>query len=380
MISLASERAEQPVGAAPFGSKLRGRAWIWIAGNIAFWTAIAVLFTVQVTVRPGVHPPPARLLAYELASFVPCMLLAPAIAIFALRFRFRATQIGRAAVAHALGLVTFMVVGGAMMGAFEWLLPWERSGAGIASAAGRAIISYVASDVLIYTLIVATAQAFAYAREAQERSVAAARLQGQLAEARLHVLTSQLQPHFLFNTLHAISALVRESPIEAERLLVRLSELLRHALRSGMQGETSLVEELSFLEKYVEIQEARFGPRLRVTFEIEPPLFDATVPSLLLQPLVENAIRHGIARRPGPGTVQVSARREGERVRITVADDGVGLPAPDRIPEGIGLRTTRARLRQLYGDEHQFALTSPPAGGTLCTMVLPLRLDGNGSA
>ena len=221
--------------------------------------------------------------------------------------------------------------------------------------------------------------ALVYAREALETRAMSQRLQGQLAEARLHVLTAQLQPHFLFNTLNAIAALVRDDPTLAERLLARLSELLRHSLRDGTDAETTLESELSFLEKYLEVQEARFGPRLAVTFQVDPALLDAKVPRLILQPLVENAIRHGIAPRSGPGAIQVSASQDGDRVRLSVLDDGLGLAG--KLSEGIGLRSTRERLRQLYGDDQHFTLARAPHGGTSCTLSLPLRrCDGQQGA
>jgi LytS/YehU family sensor histidine kinase len=266
-----------------------------------------------------------------------------------------------------------------MMGALEWSLPWVPHGAGVAAAMRGAVGRYAAIDVILYVATAAAALALAYGRESRERELRAARLQTQLAEAQLHALGAQLQPHFLFNTLNAISALVRHEPKRAEQLIARLSELLREMLDNGDRAEVTLGEELAFLEKYVDIQEARFGPRLRVAFEVAPAALDARVPRLVLQPLVENAIRHGVSRRTGGGTVTVTASCCGEgtdgaggRLTLTVRDDGVGLAAAGA-PDGVGLRTTRARLRQLYGDAQEFTIAPADGGGTVCVVRIPCR-------
>jgi signal transduction histidine kinase len=351
--------------------------WRFLALNIGFWSVIAFLFAIQASSRPEITTPFYQLFSHSMASFAPCMILTPAIATVSARYRFAPGQRPSSSLAHSLALMGFLVLGGALMGALEWLLPWSVHGGSIGSAAEQAITRYLASDVLIYIVVAMAIMAFVYARESQARAVAAAALQGQLAEARLHVLNAQLQPHFLFNTLNAISALVRDDPPQAERLLARLSELLRHALRDGAQPETSLDNEFAFLEKYVELQEARFGPRLKVTFEVDPGVLDARVPCLILQPLLENAIRHGIGPRSGPGSIAVAARRQGDQLRLSVRDDGIGMPNGD-LQEGVGLRTTRARLGQLYGNDHQFTLVNQPDGGVACTLLVPLRLSANG--
>ncbi len=342
------------------------RLWLLSAGA---FSAIGTLFTVQASMR-GVPMPFAKLWAASLISWLPVALLTPILVRLAERYRFAQGDLRQSLIAHGIGVSGFLGIGGFMMGAFEWVLPWERQGTMIA-AATAAVGRFIGLDVLVYLMIVVAAMAYAYARDANEQTVASATLRGQLAEAQLHALTSQLQPHFLFNTLHAISALVTEDPPRAERLVARLSELLRDSLKGGMQPETSLEREFALLEKYVEVQEARFGPRLQVTFAADAEVLDAQVPRLILQPLVENAIRHGIAPRPGPGTVEVAARRMGDALRLSVRDDGVGITIPTR--DGIGLRNTRERLRQLYGNRHEFTLENQPHGGVLCSVDLPLH-------
>ena len=187
------------------------------------------------------------------------------------------------------------------------------------AAARHGVIRYLGPDLLLYCLVVAGTMAAAHAHESRRRGIAAATLARQLAEARLHVLSAQLQPHFLFNTLHAVSALIWEDQARADRLLARLSELLRLTLRSGSRMETTLEEELALLGRYVEIQETRYGDRLRISIEAEPAARQAMVPHLILQPLVENAIRHGITRRTAPGRVDVVARAGADRLHLVGA-------------------------------------------------------------
>lgn len=341
------------------------------AVNVWAWLAIALLFAVQSAAQRGVPLLP-RAIVTSVVSFLPCMLLTPVIWAIAARFRFGPGDRLRSLGAHALGLAGYVTVGGGLMGALVWLLPWSSRSVPIWERVIESMAWFVAYDVLSYTMVAAATLALLLSTEARARSIATAKLEGQLAEARLHVLSAQLQPHFLFNTLNAISALVREDPAKAERLLVRLSELLRQSLRAGGQPQTSLESELDFLEKYVEVQEARFGERLIVTFEVDSDVLDARVPNLILQPLVENAIRHGIAPRAGPGTVHIAAKRAGDQVFLSVSDDGLGFPR-ERVQEGIGLRNTRARLQELYGENHAFVLSSRRPGGTICSMHLPLH-------
>jgi two-component system LytT family sensor kinase len=342
--------------------------------SVAFWTAVGLVFAGQFALMQlgsDRRMPLHQLVVGELASWVPCALLTPAIVAAALRVRAAGLSLSRVLLFHLIGAALFVVVGGALMGTVENLLPWTRPETALA-AAGSGILRYLGPDLLIYCQVVAATEAFAHAWESRRRGIAAATYARQLAEARLHVLSAQLQPHFLFNTLHAISALVYEDPARAERLLARLSEMLRLTLRSGTRVETTLEEELALLRRYAEIQETRYGERLRVAFEVEPGVRGAMVPRLILQPLVENAIRHGITRRITPGRVDVRAWEGEGRLHLAVCDDGVGLPASLR--EGVGLGITRARLRQLYGTEQRVDLRSPPGGGAVCALSIPLRL------
>ncbi len=351
---------------------LVGPGRLFLAG-LAFWTSFALVFAVQLALlqlgserRLGFH----QLVVSELASWLPCALLSPPLVAGALRVRAAGLPLTRVLLLHTLGAILFVVVGGALMGTLESLLPWFPQKPGLA-AAGAGILRYLGPDLLLYVMVVAATEAFAHAWESRRRGIAVATYARQLAEARLHVLSAQLHPHFLFNTLHAISALIYEDPARAERLLARLSEMLRLTLRDGNRAETTLEEELALLGRYTEIQQTRYGDRLRVSFDVSPAVRGAMVPRLILQPLVENAIRHGITRRIAPGRVDVRAWAAGDRLHLAVCDDGVGLRAPIR--EGVGLSITRERLRQLYGAEQRVELSPSPDGGAVCALSIPLR-------
>ena len=232
-------------------------------------------------------------------------------------------------------------------------------------------------EMMTYWAFVAFVHALDYHRESQERELTAAQLQTQLAEAQLEALQRQLHPHFLFNTLNTISALMHRDVNAADEMLVQLSDLLRLTLdRVGTQ-QVPLKDEVDFLRKYLEIEQTRFGDRLQVNIDVDPEVLDAPVPNLILQPLVENALRHGIGPRIGAGRVDVKARQVGGGLMLTVRDNGVGL-SPDKLNafhSGVGLSNTRSRLENLYGDRHRFEFQTPPGGGLLVTIVIPLGHD-----
>ena len=223
------------------------------------------------------------------------------------------------------------------------------------------------------------AQAAVYSARIRKREMESSHLEARLAEAQLEILRSQLEPHFLFNTLNSIATLTRKDPASAERMTIKLASLLRVSLDCVGSQEISLEKELQFLQNYVEIQKTRFRDRLTVHLNIDPDLLPFPVPSLILQPLVENAIRHGIAKSAGPGWVDIRAARENGSMRIEIADNGPGIvPKSDGDTGGFGLRNTRARLRQLYGNQHHFRVESVPGGG--CRVILVLPASGTAKA
>lgn len=216
------------------------------------------------------------------------------------------------------------------------------------------------------------------ARRAVELQVKAAELESELARAELAALRGQLHPHFLFNSFNALATLVRQKKNDAAvEIIAQLSALLRLAIdRSGLQ-EIPLEQELDFIRRYLDIEQVRFGDKLRVAFALEPAALSATVANIVLQPLVENAIKHGISLRTTPGTVRISANRRGERLHIEIANDGpdepvVAAPGPARRP-GIGLANTRAQLDKLYGRDYRLAITTQPTGVTIVSLNLPWR-------
>lgn len=211
--------------------------------------------------------------------------------------------------------------------------------------------------------------------EAIQLKAHADRLQAQLSEARLQALRMQINPHFLFNTLHAVSSLVERDPQGVRRMLARLGELLRYTLEDGSEPEVRLRQEITFLDRYLEIQQIRFQGRLEVEKDIPSDIVDALVPNLILQPIVENAIKHGAAKAEGVGRVQIWARRKGDRLVVSVADNGPGLEG-DFLPEdqrGFGLRNTRERLEELYGESFKLSFRSPDEGGLVAEISLPFH-------
>lgn len=232
-------------------------------------------------------------------------------------------------------------------------------------------------NILTYWVLVGVILGIVYYRRFRERELRASQLETRLAEARLEALKMQLHPHFLFNTLNGISALMHRDVEAADRMLVRLSDLLRMTLESGGAQETSLKQELEFLNAYLEIEKTRFGDRLTVEMKVDPETLDARVPALILQPLVENAIRHGIGPRVEPGRIELRAEHRNGRLCLQVSDNGAGLPAGggDGLREGVGLSNTRARLAQLYGDDHRFELENGKGRekGLRVTIEIPYR-------
>ena len=237
-------------------------------------------------------------------------------------------------------------------------------------------VSTFHSEVLTYWAVIGVSHAVNYYRKYREREIRASQLEAQLARAQLDALRMQLQPHFLFNTLNTISVLMKENVQLADQLLLRLSDLLRLSLKSTDNHEVTLREELEFLRNYLEIEQTRFQDRLTVRFDIDEQAVEAQVPNLILQPLVENAIRHAVAPQPGKSTVEIRALRSNGRIKLEVVDDGPGMPAVTN-KNGIGLSNTRARLEKLYGPSHTFQLSPANGKGLQVTVTLPFHTAGD---
>ncbi|AHG92733.1 histidine kinase internal region (plasmid) [Gemmatirosa kalamazoonensis] len=245
-----------------------------------------------------------------------------------------------------------------------------------------AVLTLYAVEVLSDFLgVIGVAHAIEYYRRAQSRERLAAELRARLSEAQLQSLRSQLHPHFLFNALNGVATLMHQDVHAADRMVTNLAGLLRAALDHADAHEIPLAEELGLLERYLAIVSARFHDRLTVAYRIAPDVYDALVPQFLLQPLAENAVEHGIARRAGPGTITIGAERAGDAVVLTVGDDGPGgrgdRPRGERPRAGgIGLANTRARLRELYGPDCALDLETAAGRGACVTIRVPYRRAG----
>jgi signal transduction histidine kinase len=231
-------------------------------------------------------------------------------------------------------------------------------------------------ELVIYLVVLMAGFARVYYLQKKEQQEEAERLEeraesleAQLTEARLEALRMQLNPHFLFNTLHAVSTLVDRDPSGVRRMIARLSELLRHVLDEDAPQEVPLSEELDFLNDYLEIQTIRFQGDLDTEIDVPPELHEAQVPNLILQPIVENAIKHGASQVRGMGRIEIQGRRAEDRLVLSVTDNGPGLSEPQE--EGLGLRNVRARLQELYGDDQSLDLESAPDEGTRATLEIP---------
>ncbi|HEX2059181.1 MAG TPA: histidine kinase [Thermoanaerobaculia bacterium] len=231
------------------------------------------------------------------------------------------------------------------------------------------------NQLLVYGAVLAAGFAREFFLRDRARQQHEVRLQAQLAEARLDALRMQINPHFLFNTLHAVSALVERDPAGVRRMIARLSELLRHTIDSRATDEVPLRDELAFLRRYIEIMEVRFQGKLQVAMHVDDDTLDALVPNLILQPLVENALEHGAARAGGAGRIELAARREGDALVVTVRDNGPGVDANSG--SGVGLGNTRARLAQLYDEDASLTLSAAEGGGAIARVTLPYHTSAD---
>ncbi len=229
-------------------------------------------------------------------------------------------------------------------------------------------LGYLSFGFFQYVTIATVYQVYWHLREAQNREF-------RLQQAELQALKTQLHPHFLFNTLNAISSLSFHAPEIASRVIAQLSDLLRFSLKSEQAAEITLKEELDFVRKYLEIQQTLLEERLEIKWNIAPETLDACVPNMFLQPLVENSIRHGIAPKEDGGAIEINSRRIGERIEISVRDNGMGISSNGNKTSGngIGLSNTRARLQHLYGEAHKFELNEPSEGGVLISLTIPFK-------
>lgn len=234
------------------------------------------------------------------------------------------------------------------------------------------MFNFVSAAIVRYATVIAIQQAYLYFRESQERAF-------RLQQAELQMLKMQLHPHFFFNTLNALSALIYRSPKDADRMITQLGDLFRFTLRKDKAQEISLTEELDFLKAFLQIHRTLMGNRLEVDWQVEPETLSALVPNLILQPLVENSIQHGLAPLEQGGRIEIRARRQNGRLVLQVGDNGLGL-APQEVQKkgGVGLANTQARLKNLYGAEHRFEMETFPGEGTIVSIEIPFHEEMTG--
>lgn len=250
---------------------------------------------------------------------------------------------------------------------------WSASQLGVLMPTTRNVLGTLLNIPFVYLLILLGAEGMRQARARQDEALTAERLALQLSEARLALLQRQLHPHFLFNALQAVSTLLHRDPTTADRLLVRLSSLLRAMLDDASAQALSLRQEFELTRKYLEIEQVRFGDRLSIEWRVDDSVLDVAVPSLVVLPLVENAIRHGLSPKVGPGHLTIEAQPDGSSLRLTVEDDGVGSTLP--VAAGLGIGNSRERLRALYGDRATLEIDSSPLKGFRARLLVPMTRE-----
>jgi two-component system LytT family sensor kinase len=353
------------------------RSWLKWGLIVLAWTLFALFFASEAIVR-GAYVGRPLMLGATLAAWFICayawLALTPFVLSLAARFTLERKRWLRNSILHLVASAFFAFLHLAIYTVIASWIGLNPDKQPFMAAYRSLLVTDFHADLLTYWAIIGLVHALDYYRKYRERERRAVQLEMRLAQAQLDALRMQLHPHFLFNTLNSISVLMGEDVKAARRMLTRLSDLLRTSLENKGTHEVTLREELEFLESYLEIEQTRFQDRLTVRMDVDPATLDARVPNLILQPLVENAIRHGIAPRARAGLVEVCARRENGIVQLQVRDNGDGLVgiSPESV-KGIGLSNTRARLAQLYGAGHRFELTDRDGGGLTVTIEIPFR-------
>lgn len=350
-------------------------------GILGFWTAMGLVESSKAYVSAQLRGAPQSW-GYALAGNMPWWyawaILTPLVFWLAARWRLDRRRWQPALVVHFVAALVTSFVHLAGVGVLFYLTH-TRGGGFVHSIPHQIrlfIDGYLAVNVLTYFAVVGAFYAIDFARRFREREVTAAQLEARMHAARLAALRMELNPHFLFNALNAVAGLVRRREHDAAvNVLARVGELLRHTLDREATQESPLEEELAFLRRYLEIERIRFRDRLAIREEIDPAVLEALVPTLILQPLVENAVRHGIARTAGPGRITLSAERVADDLRLVVRDTGGGFAGNGRRRDGVGLSNTRERLAQLYDGRGRLETRTLPEGGAEVIVTLPYHTD-----
>lgn len=351
--------------------------WIAIFG---IWTLVGLFLTSQLALQSQLSENPIpfwRALSWQLASGYAWFLFSPLILWLSARYPFEKDKWKKSLPIH---LVASLLVSLILLAVDAFVLPklgylQRFQLTSFFETYKIILVVNLHFSIAIYGAVVAIHQAILYYRKYRERELQTSQLEARLAQSRLQVLKMQLHPHFLFNTLNAISELVHRDPESADRMLTDLSDLLRMSFENLEVQEISLKQELEFLRKYLEIEQMRFQERLRVEMDISPETLSASVPNMILQPLVENAIKHGISPRAEGGRIDIKAARNNGHLQITVSDDGLGMSQHETESprEGVGLSNTRKRLRHLYGDKQKFELRSAGERGVIVNLEMPFK-------
>lgn len=347
------------------------------------WTIVGLVSATQANLlSPASYPPPVsrlKLVVWHLLTWYGWAALTPVVFWIARRCPLEGPRWWFKSLLHAVAGLTLALTHLAFfVGAWRVLEPEVARRGSFTANLQQVVYQGLVFEWLVYWLVLGSRYALDYYRRYRERDLAAAQLQRQLAEAQLQALKMQLHPHFLFNTLNTIATLVRKQDNDAAvQMLAGLGDLLRYALEQADRQEVPLKDELEFVERYLALEQARFGDRLTVRMQVAPDTLAASVPSLILQPLVENAVRHGFAQSAKAGLIEIVAARAGNMLCLQIRDDGQGLPENHlgnqaSATEGVGWRNTRARLAQLYGDEHRFNLRN--GDGLTVEIVIPFQV------
>jgi two-component system LytT family sensor kinase len=346
---------------------------------LAVWIVLGVFLGLQIYVNapPSSSRTVLQTLNYSVRRYCIYALLTFPVIWLCRRYPLPSKQWIRSVVAHLAGLAAFaLFYTGLRVVISPPVAPGtlEKLPVTLESAASL-LRSNIFDDFWMYASIVLVTLAYQYHSKLRERELREVELQRQMAEYELQILKLQLHPHFLFNTLNGISALMTRDINTARKMLVRLSELLRVALAHSSDKEVTLKEEMEFVEAYLQLEQMRFGERLRVALEIHPDTLDARVPNMILQPLLENAVRHGVAAVRSGGTIELKASRVDNLLRIEITNDGPPLAVAAVRParSGLGLGNTRARLWQLYGETYELCISSRAEGGAQLCLDMPFR-------
>lgn len=357
--------------------------WLMLIAISAVYALFASLVSVGYTAIYGLsrwtlQPDTTAIFPYlivmNLAMWTGYALWTPAIFWLGRRFYFDRRGWKKAIAIHVPASLMITAIHLALVGALRWYLQTLRGGApALQTTIFDSFFRTLDQILPVYWALIGLQHAVDYYRQARVKEVRSARLETRLMESQLQALQQQLHPHFLFNTLHAISTLVHRDPDKADLMVERLSDLLRVTLRKVGVQEVELAEELEYVRAYLDIEQIHFGHRLQVEFRIDAAAMDVLVPTLILQPLVENAIRHGLEPMVKPGTLSIEAQADGDTMWLRVRDNGAGLPKTWKRREGVGLTNTRSRLERLYGEEAALTVRENPGGGVLVDAYIPLR-------